>query len=254
MNPPRFVPLYLLAGVFLLPPLARALTEQTTTTYAWTPGLALSVGNDSGSVRISTWERDTVEVTVIKTAASRALLGKLQAHVVESPESLRLETRRAAFSPLRKAGRDAQIDFEIRVPAAHQQCVVRVDKGGATIEGLGGNVEFHGDIASLKARDLRGSLSAQTDIGRLDVGFARLAENQQVDVRTGNGSIKFLVPENADAHLDAKAELARIDCKIPVQLKHADDLVHQILVGGWGNRAGKVILRSSKGPITIERS
>lgn len=245
---------FALAAVLLTTSRALAVTEQTSTTYAWTSGQALTVSCDHGSVRISTWDRDAVEVTVIKTASSRALLEQLKAQVDSGREALRVEARHAVFGWLTKAARDARIDFEIRVPTGLRRCVVQVDRGDARVEGLGGTVELRGDIASFQVRHLRGSFAAQTNIGRIEAGFVRLGENQQIDARTRNGSITLVLPEDTDAQLDAKAELSTIRCRIPVQVKRANELVDHVLIGGWGERKGKIILRSSKGPITIDRA
>lgn len=227
-----------------------AATERTVRTLPADADTTLRVRMKDGGVTVRTWERDEIEIVTVKSGANRDHLEALDSKIETRGDEVAITARRPLVH-LTKAARQARIDYEIRVPARLASCRIDLDVGDVTLEGLSGEVRVRGDIAQVKGHSLRGNLDARVSIGQIDVGFAALGADQSVELRTSNGSIKFRVPAEADARLDALARLGEIITDIPVQVLKSDHLVDQELVGGWGRRSGSVVLRSKLGSIRL---
>ena len=67
-------------------------TENFSYSYDLKPGGRLSVENMNGSVEITGWDRDTVEITGVKYAATEDLLRSMRIDVQSSADSVRIRT------------------------------------------------------------------------------------------------------------------------------------------------------------------
>jgi hypothetical protein len=67
-------------------------TENFSYSYSLKPGGRLSVENMNGAVEISGWDRDTVEITGTKYAATEQLLRSMRIDVQQSADAIRVRT------------------------------------------------------------------------------------------------------------------------------------------------------------------
>jgi DUF4097 and DUF4098 domain-containing protein YvlB len=190
--------------------------------YNLQPGGRFSIENMNGSVEITGWDQNKVEITGTKYAATEDLLKSVKIDVQADSGSVRVRTVR----PGERRGNFGAKYF-IRVPVKTELERVESSNGSVRIE----NIEGRGRIATtngaLRALKFRGDLDARTTNGSVDISDL----TGPVTARTSNGAIKL---EAVRGGVDASTSNGRIEAR---------------LAGADGNRPMR--FETSNGSITV---
>ncbi len=183
--------------------------QQTDTTLAVPPSARLQLQNQSGSIKVTAWDRNEMRVH-----AEHGTRDEIQINVRGSVVEIDAQRRR---------GGPAFVDYEITVPRtmslelSGQETEISVEgvtgaisaesvEGGVTIRGAGGPVEVHtveGDIVidgargTVKVEGVEGDITLSNVIGDLTVettdGDVTLenVDAANVDVSTVDGDVSF---------------------------------------------------------------
>ncbi len=150
-------------------------------TYPLSSGGTLSVENANGSVEISGWEKDSVEINGTKYARTKSLLDGVKVETGASPGAIRIRTVRPVDN---HGGSGAR--YVIRVPRKVLLDAITTTNGGIRVQDVTGNSRFRSSNGSIRVHDLIGEIEAHTTNGSIEAmnldGNARL--------ETSNGSIK----------------------------------------------------------------
>jgi hypothetical protein len=172
------------------------------------------VENVFGSIRVTTHDRGTVEMSAKETvrADTRVDLERARAEA-----ALRTERGENEVSFRVPHGDDDECDcrwnrwddyvveyeIELRVPAGASVDLSTVNKGEIVVEGVHGDFEVRNVNGAVRLRGLRGAGSATTVNGELDATFER-APAEATKFKTVNGEIEVAFPADLSADLAFK--------------------------------------------------
>ena len=249
-------------------PSARAdYREDFSKTAALKAGGTFSVENVNGSVRVSTWKEDQVEIKAVKVAKKNEKDLKEVEILVEVSEG-RVAVR--AVWPKFPRNVNVSVDFDVRVPEG-----IHVDEAGT----VNGSVEITGRYGRLAAGTTNGQVSVENASGQLEAGttngtvrirgfegrvrarttngnvrLERLTFKDGVDAKTTNGSIHLGIesPETLNADLSARTTNGFISVDFPVTLQNLRQS-RRVVEARIGQGGPEISLQTTNGSITIGR-
>ena len=248
--------------------------------YPQTAGGRLTVENFNGSVEVTGWDQNTVDVSGTKYAESQELLQALKIDASSVGNAVHVKTVRP--EP-RRGNMGAR--FVIRVPrhtllenVASSNGSLRVEdvegdarlstsNGSIHLTKLRGNVDAHSSNGGVEVNDIDGRMSFKTSNGSIHGGklsgdFQAATSNGTIDVqldsaprndvvaRTSNGSVTLRLPASANGDLHASTSSSgsvRSDFQI---LTHGELSRHRI-DGTIGSGGPKLELVTSNGNIRL---
>jgi len=167
-------------------------------TYDLKPGGRLTLENFNGSVEILSWEKDSVQISGAKYAATEGDLKDLKIEAQASEGAVRVRT-------VRPSGRYRNMGakYFIRVPRKVELERIASSNGSIRVEDIEGGARLETSNGSVRMRKLAGRLDVRTSNGaiegdevaadavlRTSNGAIRLTQTRgSVDASTSNGSI-----------------------------------------------------------------
>ena len=148
--------------------------------YDVNPGVHVYLENMNGSVEITGWDRNSIDISGTKHASSEAVLHALRIDVVASGDSVRIRTIPPSGH---RGGHGAK--YVIRLPEKAILDGIESSNGGIRIEGIAGAARLRTSNGGLKVYRLTGPLDARTSNGGVDVSDVR----GTVVVQTSNGGV-----------------------------------------------------------------
>jgi DUF4097 and DUF4098 domain-containing protein YvlB len=156
----------------------------------------------NGSVEISGWDQDTVDISGTKYAPSQERADELKIETSNSPDSVSV---RAIRPSERRNNLGAR--FVIKVPRSAQLDRITTSNGSIRTADGTGPAHLRTSNGSIRVQDLRGSLDAQTSNAAVDL----LDVEGDVIARSTNGHIHA---EGLRGGFDANTSNAGINAKI----------------------------------------
>jgi DUF4097 and DUF4098 domain-containing protein YvlB len=151
--------------------------------YNLKPGGKLSVENFNGSIEILSWEKDSVQITGTKYAATESDLKDLKIETAADADSVRIRTVRP--SELRRGNMGAK--YFIRLPRQVELERVASSNGSVRVEEVQGNARLETSNGSVRMRKLAGRLEVKTSNGSVE------GEDLECEavLKTSNGAIRI---------------------------------------------------------------
>jgi DUF4097 and DUF4098 domain-containing protein YvlB len=219
----------------------------------------VEIDNLSGSVRVTGWDRDEVEVT--------GTLGK-------GIERLDVERKgdRVIIEVVLPSGRNNRVegtDLDIRVPRGSEVEVNTVSasidvsdvNGSLDLNSVSGAVDVEGEPGDVEINNVSGriTVNARLDRGDFNTVSGRieaqldLTSRSRVDFNSVSGSIDLTVPRGLDADFDVSTFSGRIDCDFgPEPRKTSRFTPGRELEFSTGSGGARVSANSFSGRVTIE--
>ena len=214
--------------------------------YPLKPGGRLSVEDFNGSIEISSWEQDSVDISGTKYAATPELRDAIKIDVVTSGDSIHVRTVRPSerrgnmgAKYLIKVPRKVELERisssngSIRVSDTEGPARLRTSNGGVHASAMKGNLDVqtsNGGIdvenldgsATLKtsngrvhAEGVRGTLDASTSNGGINVHLTKAEPGKPVKLETSNGSIDLSLDTTSQNDVYASTSNAGITVRMP---------------------------------------
>jgi hypothetical protein len=179
----------------LAAPFAWAQSREVRKSAALNGGGDLKVASDRGSVRLSGWDQNQVEVVAVisRPEGDRDFdprsIELTQIEVLGSGDSVTVRANYDAI-PERDGMRGGRsipvVDFEIRAPR-RLSLRLSTDRGKADVRNLEGRLEITSDRGGVTAQDLSGDIRLRMDRGTATMSGLR----GSLDVRTDRGDAKL---------------------------------------------------------------
>ncbi len=206
-------------------------------------GGRIDVDNFNGSIEITAWDRDSVDVTGQKYASTQDLLEAIKIDIVPSPDSIRIRTVR----PVERRG-NMGARYILRVPRRVVLDRIVSSNGGIRVNGVEGDARLRSSNGRISISDLKGALEANTSNGGIEI--------QQLDgsanLRTSNGAIRVDNVRGAFEALTSnagiEARLTEIDPNRPIRVETSNGSINVTLEQMKGH---ELRASSSNGSITI---
>jgi DUF4097 and DUF4098 domain-containing protein YvlB len=189
-------------------------TEDFHYSYPLQPGGRLSVENANGSIEISGWDQNTVDVSGTKYARTPELRDALRIEIEHTVDSIYIRTVR----PSNRRG-NMGAKYIIKVPRRTQLERIASSNGAIHATDLEGAARLKTSNGAVRAENLQGTLDAQTSNGAIDVqnlgGSASLhTTNGRVHAEEVHGSLEADT-SNGGIHV----HLAKPDPGRPIKLE-----------------------------------
>ena len=148
--------------------------------YPLKSGGRLSIESFNGSIDLSEWDQDTVDISGTKYAPSPEAADALRIEIDNSPDSVSIRAVRPAEL---RGNRGAR--FTVKMPRHTVLDLVRTSNGQIQTNGGAGPTRFRTSNGAVRVHGFEGSLDAQTSNGALELTDV----TGEVTARTSNGHI-----------------------------------------------------------------
>jgi DUF4097 and DUF4098 domain-containing protein YvlB len=156
-------------------------TEDFHHSYPLKPGGRLSVENFNGTIEISGWNENSIQIDGTKYAPTPELRDAMKIDINAQSDSISIRTVRPSE---RRGNMGAR--YYIRVPRRTELDRVVSSNGGIRATGVEGSARLKTTNGGVRIEDLKGALDAQTTNGGIDL---RTHEGS-ASLRTTNGRIR----------------------------------------------------------------
>jgi DUF4097 and DUF4098 domain-containing protein YvlB len=212
-------------------------------TYPQTAGGRLTIDNFNGSVEITGWDQNNVDVSGTKYAESESLLHSMQIEVTSSGNAVRVKTTR----PDPHHG-NMGAKYVIRVPRRTELEEVSSSNGSLRVEDIDGNAHLSTSNGSVHLSRINGNVDAHSSNGSIQVSDVK----GDVNFRTSNGGVHA---DNVEGGFEAETSNGGIRAHLrdtpggrPIRLDTSNGSID---LDVDSLRQNDVIASTSNGPITV---
>ena len=264
------IPIILSVFVLLLAGSAAALAdyrEDFSKTLPLKAGERFSLENVNGSVTVSTWKEDKVEIKAVKVARDDEKdLKDVEIRVDQSAGTVSVK----AIWPKFRHRFNVNVDFDIKVPEGvildevetvnggveltgrYGRAAVGTTNGTVTVEDVSGELKVYTTNGGLQVSRFEGKLQAETTNG--NIRLEGLTFKDGIAAETTNGSITLTItsPEALNADLLARTTNGHITVDFPVTLKNLSQSKHRV-EAKIGQGGPEISLETTNGSIRITK-
>ncbi len=229
-------------------------------------GGSFSLKNVNGSITITTWKKEKVEINAKKTTRyDPKKLKEVKIEVKSTSDSVSVDT----IYPRRRNIR-VKVEYEVKVPEGIDLENVRSVNGNVTIggplgdvhasttngkiklDGASGTVSLSNTNGSIDAKNIRGELDADTTNGIIKLEMFSFEDGVRAKTVNGSITLKFEAFEKIDADIELKTVNGRIHMDFPVTFQNLQKSRGR-LEGRIGKGGPQLSLRTVNGSIKITR-
>ena len=239
-----------------------AAEEEFHQTYKLKAGETVSVQSINGSIIVSSWDKDVVDVYAVKKSRyGHDELDEVEI-AISTNHGLVIETVHLSRNP------KVSVNYEIRLPENINLELAKTTNGSIEIDGISGDalikttngeirvenvngiIESETTNGKISIRNTRGLKQARTTNGNVDVEISELP-NTNVEIRTTNGSIDLCLPDNLDADLELHTNNGRIHTRGFRLL--VNEISRNYINGQLGNGGRRMSVRTTNGSISLSK-
>jgi DUF4097 and DUF4098 domain-containing protein YvlB len=237
---------FLVMLAIALPAAASQFRDEFHKTFPASPTIKVSLSNINGSVQITAWDRNEVQLDAVKTADTQEKLNEAEIRVNASESSIQIETH----YPERRANNNpANVAYELHVPRMARLDKIDLVNGKLDIDGVKGEVSGASVNGSVTGRGLTGNVELSTVNGSVSSELVDLGNARHVKLSSVNGHVEIAMPKDANAHLTANTVSGSISSDFALS-------IHKGWVGSdldttLGSGATRVELSNVNGSIKI---
>jgi DUF4097 and DUF4098 domain-containing protein YvlB len=149
--------------------------------YPLSSGGSVSIETFNGSIELSGWEQNSVEVNGTKYASTRSALEDIKVDVSSPSGSVRVRA-----SKVSDFHRNMGMRFTVRVPKQTLLDLISTSNGHVRIEDVDGNARLRTSNGAIRVSRLKGELEARTSNGAIEIDYL----DGNAKLHTSNGSIR----------------------------------------------------------------
>ncbi|MGI8857353.1 MAG: DUF4097 family beta strand repeat-containing protein [Thermomicrobiales bacterium] len=250
----------------------------------------ISVDDHNGTVTITRGDENKVVVHATKRAATDDLLNKLNVDIHQDGNQIALQTTGDTFSGVFFFGHNrTAVDYQIQVPAHADIGPVRSSNGRIEVTGITGRLDLNTSNGIIMARDVDGTVAAQTSNGRVSVvggrGMLQLSssngivevQNVQangIDLHTSNGRVSFTgsltpgsknrvetsngtavltLPADSALNVDLRSGNGNVNVGFPVTTSPNGENKRNVVQGVINRPDADLTVRTGNGSITLNK-
>ena len=234
-------------------------TERFLESYQLKSGTIIDIYNQNGSVTISGWDQDKVEISAVKESyRGQEALDQVDIFI----DIAKKMTIRTIFP---EHDTHVTVSYDIKIPEDLMVEVIECSNGNINLDGVAGNPVIITSNGTVTVKNINGAVTAQSSNGDITViGVKSLGDlrtsngninaellllHDNLDIRTNNGSITLALPANLRADLEASTANGTISIS---NLKIATTNLEQTALTGVMNGGGyKINISTSNGSINL---
>ena len=247
-----------------------ALTQETDTTFAVSPGTRLDVNNQGGEIIVRAWNENRVRLR-----ASHSSRDRIEIDVSGSVVTVRSTGRH---------GNSQLVDYDISVPqwmavnlsGVYTDMRVEGTNAAVTVETVEGDIELRGGNGTVTLQSVEGAVTVTDTRGRVDVNSVEgeiritgasgeiVAETVDGDIyydgtinnsgryhiATHDGDLTVAIPERANVTVTVSSFDGEFDSSFPVQLREQHKRRFSFVIG---TGSARLELETFDGDILLRR-
>lgn len=211
--------------------------------YPLKPGGRLAVETLNGSITVTGWDREEVDISGTRYASTKEALEALKIDIVPTAEAVRIRT-------VRPSGWRGSMGASYTIRAPRRVVIERAvsSNGSIEIDQIQGNVRLETSNGRIRAAGVDGEIDAATSNGSIELSECA----GPAILKTSNGRIQA---DGVRAPLEATTSNARIEARLleasgslPVKLRTSNGAIQLTLEKP---PATDVVLSTSNGSITV---
>jgi DUF4097 and DUF4098 domain-containing protein YvlB len=233
--------------------------EEFHQTYALAANGRVSVENINGFVHIKVWDREELQLDVLKRAPRRDRLEEAKIDVSATPESIRIKTvypyRHQTFYDDEKGryNNPATVDYTLTVPRKARLESIELVNGSLEVDGLEGPIKGSSINGRVVARGLSAETRLSTVNGNLEATFTQLNEAAPINLGSVNGNVVLVIPSDSQAIVRAGTVHGDITNEFGLEVQHGEYVGHE-LYGQIGSGGSRIKLSNVNGGIAIKHA
>jgi DUF4097 and DUF4098 domain-containing protein YvlB len=171
-------------------------------TYDLQPDGRVNAESFNGSIEITGWDQNKVEITGTKSASTQEMLDAIKIDVHNAPGSIEI---RAVKPSIRMGGMGVR--YTMHVPRSAKLDRIATSNGGIRVQDVAGAAHLESSNGSIKAGNVGGDVEARTSNSSIEVESIRGG----AILKTSNGRIHA---EKVEGALDASTSNGSIDLTV----------------------------------------
>jgi hypothetical protein len=208
-------------------------------------------GRQNGGVSVKGWDRAEILVKAkVQTWAdtdseAQALANQIQ--VQTSGAQIRAE------GPSNDGSRHLgwAVSFELFVPI-NSDLSLKAHNGGINVAGVRGRIDFETVNGGVSLRQLAGAVHGQTVNGGVSIELSGDRwDGEGIDVKTTNGGVNLVLPENYSARLEASTVHGGFKVDVPVTM--GSGRIERNLAVDLGSGGSLLRVTTTNGGVTVKR-
>jgi DUF4097 and DUF4098 domain-containing protein YvlB len=235
---------------------AGAIKEEFHQTYALAPDGRIELDNINGSVHITAWDRNEVQLDAVKSAGTKERLDEARIEIDSNKNSLSIRTQYREHDHTWTRGdwenNPASVEYTLSVPRTAHLDEIKLINGSLDITGVTGEVRASCINGRLKAQNLAGRSNLSTINGLLKAQFDQLS-GSSMELNSVNGSVELILPSDSKVQLEANTVSGNIENDFGLHVNHHRYVGHD-LRGELGSGGPRIKLENVNGQIEIRRA
>lgn len=225
----RFLTLFLAFGACLLPAAdSNRFKEDFHYSHALAPGGRLSVENFNGTVEVSGWDQNLVDISGTKYAETAELLRVLRIETTGAGNVVRIRAIKPegtrgnmGATMVIKVPRRTDLDTvassngALRVADVEANCRLATSNGAVRVERVRGNLEAATSNGKIEIREVSGSVSARTSNGAISAYVRDTDSGRPLTLETSNGSVDLQMESSRQNDVRASTSNGSITVRMP---------------------------------------
>jgi Putative adhesin len=220
-------------------------------TYPLAANGRIELNNINGSVHISAWDQNQVQVDAVKRAPDEQRLKDIEIRVEASSDSVSIETRYLDQDEWHGHNNPGSVEYTLTVPRNARLDEVKLINGSLDVAGVAGEVRASCINGRLAAKDLSGRVKLETINGSLHAELQRLSN--PVDLSSVNGSLRLILPSDAKADIEASTIHGGIDNDFGLHTNNHRWVGHDMR-GQLGGGGAEIRLHNVNGSIDVSHA
>ena len=205
----------------------------------------VSLDNVNGSVEITGWNRNEVQIDAVKSASDQQKLDDMTIEVKGSGNSVEIETKFAKKVNNNPGG----VSYTLHVPQNARIDKINLVNGSMTVQKLTGEINANLVNGKVQASDLTGSADLATVNGTIEANYSSLTSVREIKLKSVNGTIDLRLPQSPNADIQASTVNGGISTEFPLQVK--GKWVGKSLSGTLGSGGVHIELSNVNGSIRV---
>jgi DUF4097 and DUF4098 domain-containing protein YvlB len=205
----------------------------------------VSLDNVNGSVEITGWNRNEVQIDAVKTASDQQKLNDIKIEVNGSGNSVEIETKFAKKVNNNPGG----VTYTLHVPQNARIDKINLVNGSMTVQKLTGEITADLVNGKVQASELTGTADLATVNGTIDANYSSLTSVREIKLKSVNGSIDLKLPPSPNADVEASTVNGGISTDFPLQV--TGHWVGKNMTGTLGSGGVHIELNNVNGSIHV---
>ncbi len=177
--------------------------------YDLQPGGTLTLDNGNGSVEITGWDQNSVEISGSKYARTEQLRDAIQIHVDHTDSSVAVRT----ILPEGNGGNKGA-KYQIRVPRMTKLDHITNTNGKIQIDDIQGDANLRTSNGAIRIDRIAGNLQAHTSNGKIELEHVTGNGKSPLELTTSNGAIEATFDHSLESDLHARTTNGSITLRL----------------------------------------